>query len=124
MRSDLRYAFRALLARPGFSALGVLTLAIGIGVNAVAFSGIHGLLFKTRNFADVERLGWIMYHAPGNSYGQISWPNYRDLAAASKSFESIAASGRMALSLRDGQHARQVWALVVSTNYFATLRAR
>lgn len=123
LSSDVRYAIRALLARPGFSALGVLTLAIGIGVNAVAFSAINGLLFKTRQFPGVEALGWIMYHSPGNPYSQISWPNYRDLAAASRTFESIAASGRVALSLQGDGQARQVWGLFVSANYFSTLRA-
>jgi predicted permease len=123
LSSDLRYAIRALLARPGFSALGVLTLAIGIGVNAVAFSAINGLLYKTRRFPSVESLGWVMYHSPGNPYAQISWPNYRDVAAGSKTFESIAASGRVPLSLQDEGQARQVWALFVSANYFSTLRA-
>jgi putative ABC transport system permease protein len=121
--SDIRYAMRALLARPGFSVLGVLTLAIGIGVNAVAFSAINGLLFKTRRFPNVETLGWLMYHSPGNPYSQISWPHYRDLAAASKTFESITASGRVPLSLHDEGRARQIWALFVSSNYFTTLRA-
>jgi putative ABC transport system permease protein len=123
LRSDVRYALRALLARPGFSALGVVTLAIGIGVNAVAFSAINGLIFKTRQFPNVETLGWLMYHTPGNPYSQVSWPTYRDLATASQAFESIAASGRVPLSLRDQGRARQIWALFVSANYFSTLRA-
>lgn len=47
---DLRYGFRSLVNRPGGSALAILTLAIGIGVNAVAFSALDGLFMKPRRF--------------------------------------------------------------------------
>ena len=121
--SDLRFAVRALLARPGFSALAVLTLAIGIGVNAVAFSAVNALLYKPLRFPGVETLGWIQTRSPGNPYSQTSWPDYQDLARTARNFESIAAEGRMPLSLHDGKRTRQIWALLVSGNYFSTLRA-
>jgi len=121
--SDLRFAIRALLARPGFSALAVLTLAIGIGVNAVAFSALNALLFKPSRFPGAETLGWIMTRAPGNPYGLTSLPDYQDLARGARAFESVAAEGRMPLSMLDGNRARQVWGLVISGNYLSTLRA-
>ena len=124
--SDLRFAFRALLARPGFSTLAVLTLAIGIGVNAVAFSALNALLFKPLRFPGVEALGWIMTRSPGNPYGLTSWPDYQDLARTARTFESIAAEGRMPLGMHDihgGSRTRQVWALAVSGNYLSTLGA-
>jgi len=124
LRSDLRFAVRALLARPGFSTLAVLTLAIGIGVNAVAFSALNALLFKPLRFPGVETLGWILTRSPGNPYSQASWPDYQDLARNARSFESIAAEGRMPLSMHDGTRTRQIWSLVVSGNYLSTLRAR
>ncbi len=121
--SDLRFAVRSLLARPGFSALAVLTLAIGIGVNAVAFSALNALLFKPSRFPGAETLGWIMTRAPGNPYGLSSLPDYQDLARNVRAFESVAAEGRMPLSMLEGNRARQVWGLVVSGNYLSTLRA-
>ena len=121
--SDLRFAVRALLARPGFSSLAVLTLAIGIGVNAVAFSAVNALLYKPLRFPGVETLGWIQTRSPGNPYSQTSWPDYQDLARSARSFESIAAEGRMPLSMYDGRRTRQIWALLISGNYFSTLRA-
>ena len=112
--SDLRFAIRALLARPGFSALAVLTLAIGIGVNAVAFSAVNALLYKPLRFPGVETLGWIQTRSPGTLYSQTSWPDYQDLARTSRAFESIAAEGRVPLSMRDGKRTRQIWAMRVS----------
>jgi hypothetical protein len=107
--SDIRFAVRSLLARPGFSALAVLTLAIGIGVNAVAFSALNALLFKPTRFPGAETLGWIMTRAPGNPYGLSSLPDYQDLARNVRAFESVAAEGRMPLSMLEGNRARQVW---------------
>ena len=121
--SDARFAVRALVARPGFSALAVLTLAIGIGVNAVAFNAINALLYKPFRFPGVETLGWVVTRAEGNPYNQSSLPDYEDLARNTRSFDSLAAEGRMPLSLQDGSQSRQVWGLFVSANYFSTLRA-
>ena len=68
--SDARFAVRALVARPGFSALAVLTLAIGIGVNAVAFNAINALLYKPFRFPGVETLGWVVTRTAGNPYNR------------------------------------------------------
>ena len=122
--ADLRFAARALTSRPGFSALAVLTLAIGIGVNAVAFSAINALLFKTHRFAEPDTLGWIMVGQEGNPSGEVSWPEYREIAEASRAFEAIIAHGRRPMSLQTGRTVRQVWTLCVSSNYLTTLRTR
>jgi predicted permease len=122
--ADFRSAIRSLLSRPGFSVLAALTLAIGIGVNAVAFSAINGLLFKTHRFVEPSTLGWIPMQGTGNPYNQVTWPEYREIAAAARGFEGIVAEGRRPLGLRDGNSVRQVWSLCVSSNYLTTLRAR
>ena len=123
-RSDLAYALRALAARPGFSAIAVLTLAIGIGVNTVAFSAINALLYKPLRFPEADTLGWIHSRRPGNPYGQTSWPDYQDLSRAASAFEGIAAETRMPLGMRDREGAHQVWSLLVSSNYLTLVRAR
>jgi predicted permease len=104
--------------------LAVLTLAIGIGVNAVAFSAINGLLYKTRRFANPETLGWIMIGGTANPYGQVSWLEYRDISEGARAFEAIIAHGRRPMSLQEGRSVRQVWALCVSSNYLTALEAR
>ena len=121
---DLRYACRSLVARPGFSLLATVTLAIGIGVTSVAFSALNGLLRKPQRFPDAERLGWILTKEPGNAYGSTSLPDFEDVRRASRAFESIAAEGRMVLSMRTEGGAEEVWALLVSSDYLPMLRAR
>jgi predicted permease len=122
--TDLRYGFRSLLNRPGFAALAILTLAIGIGVNTVAFSALNGLFMKPRRFPGAHELGWIMTKAPGNVYGNVSLPDYQDFARANTTLATIGAEGRMALSMRTDGGSEEVWTLLVSTGYLPMLRAQ
>ena len=132
LRHDLRYAFRALLNRPWFSALAVLTLAIGIGVNTVAFSAMNALFRKPMRFEGARELGWIQTTGGTSAYNHSSLPDYLDLARENRTFASIIAEARLPLSMRDagsdgspgGGASEQVWGLLVSGNYLSTMRAR
>ena len=93
-RQDLKYAIRALLHRPWFSALAVLTLAVGIGVNTVAYSAIDALLGKPMRFPGAEQLGWIQTTGGKSPYNQTALPDYRDLARENRTFEAITAEAR------------------------------
>jgi putative ABC transport system permease protein len=121
---DLKYATRALLRRPWFSVLAVLTLAVGIGVNAVAYSAINALLGKPMRFPGAEQLGWIQTTGGTSPYNQTSLPDYLDLARENRTFAAIIAESRLPLSLAADGPAEQVWSLVVSANYLETMRAR
>ena len=94
LRLDLRYAVRSLLKRPGFTALAVLTLALGLGVNAVAFSAINALLLRPFSLPDAERIGWITMPGPGNGRGYVSPREFERIAREAHSFEGIHAEGR------------------------------
>lgn len=122
--ADLRYAIRTLLHRPLFSATAVLTLALGIGVNAVAFSAINGVLMKPGRLADARELGWILVKAPGNAYGAMSLPDFEDVRRTSRTFDSIAAEARVPLSVRTDRGVETAWTLLVSSEYLTMLRAR
>ena len=124
LRLDLKYATRALLGRPGFSALAVLTLALGIGVNTVAFSALNALIYKPTSFSGAASLGWILGREGASGADPVSLPDYQHFASSSRSFETIAAEGRLPLSLRREGAAEQVWSLVVSANYLAMLGVR
>jgi predicted permease len=124
LRLDLKYAIRALLGRPAFSALAVLTLALGIGVNTVAFSALNALLYKPTSFSNAESLGWILGRVGSSGEDLVSWPDFQHFARNNTLFEAIAAEGRLPLSLQREGSAEQVWALVVSSNYLSMLGAR
>jgi predicted permease len=118
---DLRYAARSLRRRPGFSAIAVLTLALGIGVNAVAFSAIDALLLRPFRIADADRIGWIMVPGPGNPRGYATTPELDALSRAASSFEGIAAEARVPVSVQANSGAEQGWALLVTSNYLRLL---
>ena len=122
LRLDVRYAYRALLRRPGFTALAVLTLAIGIGVNTVAFSAVNALLLKPFDVADGDRSGWLMFD--GDPNGHVSIADYLALADGLKTFSHVAAEGRLPVSLHSTGGAQQAWSLLVSGNYFTAVDAR
>jgi predicted permease len=122
--ADLEYAVRNIARRPGFAALAVLTLAVGIGVNAVAFTAVNALLFHPFVFKGVDRLGWVMLSTPGNPHGEMSYAEFADLRERARAFEAVAAEGRTPLALMSGGRAEQIWTLLVSGDYFRVLDAR
>src|ERR1044072_150016 len=71
---DLRFGVRTLLKSPGFTAVAVLTLALGIGANTAIFSVVNGLLLRPLPYADSERLAIIWTHSPGANVAQ-DWPS-------------------------------------------------
>ena len=122
--ADLKYAVRNVARRPGFAALAVLTLAVGIGVNAVAFTAVNALLFHPFVFKGVDRLGWVMLATPGNPHGEMSYAEFADVRGRVRAFEAVAAEGRTPLALMTGGRAEQIWTLLVSGEYFRVLDAR
>lgn len=124
LRLDLRYALRSLLRRPAFSAIAVITLALGIGVNTVAFNGINALLLRSFRIPDSDRIGWVMLAGPGNPHGDVTLAEFEALERGVPSFEGIAAEARIPVSIRTEQGAAQGWSLLVTTNYLHTLRVK
>ena len=88
---DLRYALRQLARRPGFAAVLVLTLALGIGANPAVFSVVDGVLLRPLPYPEPERLTvvWTQYPARGFMEFPASWPEYEEYRAQSHSFEEL-----------------------------------
>ncbi len=102
LSEDIRFAFRTLAKHPGFTAVAVVALALGIGANATVFAITNGVLFKNMPFVS-ER---IMYLSTKNlSRGQnrsgVSYPDYRDWRAQTKSFETLGAFGFDVVNVSD-----------------------
>ncbi|HZS46475.1 MAG TPA: ABC transporter permease [Blastocatellia bacterium] len=90
-RQDIRYGFRMLMAKPSFTIIAILALALGIGVNSAIFSVVNGVLLKPLGYKQPDKLVRIWEKWGGFDQGSISYPNFQDWRDRNKSFESIAA---------------------------------
>src|SRR5258708_3501872 len=93
---DLGYAIRGMRRNPGFSAVGIATLAVSIGVNAAVFTLTNTVLFQ--GFPLVERNDRILYISGS---GGVSWPDFEDWRAQAKSFTGMAVAADLAISVSD-----------------------
>jgi len=91
--SDLKYAFRSLAKTPGFTAVAVVTLALGIGANTAIFSVVNSVLLAPPPFRDMDRLAmiWQTDRASGTTREPASIPDYDDFRRMSKTFAGMAA---------------------------------
>jgi len=90
--SDLKFALRQLLKNPGFTAVAVLTLALGIGANTALFSVVNGVLLRPLPFHEHDRLVTLWESSPAQGMDQqnVSPPNFADWRAQSSVFEEMA----------------------------------
>ncbi|HVN05663.1 MAG TPA: ABC transporter permease [Bryobacteraceae bacterium] len=117
---DLRYAIRVVRGSLGFTAVAVLTLALGIAANSTVFGWIDNLLLHP--FAGVGgRLAAIETVSPTGEYSNTSYRDYRDYRDRVKSFSGLAASLLNAFNVGPVDHPRRVFGEYVSGNYFAVL---
>jgi macrolide transport system ATP-binding/permease protein len=117
---DLGYGFRQLRRSPGFSALAVLCLALGIGANAAVFSWLEGILFRPYPLvAKQERLFAVAATVQGESSPDLlSWPDFRDLRRNCTLCEDSFVSKITGSTLNIGDHAEVTTGSIVSANYF------
>ncbi|HWG49442.1 MAG TPA: ABC transporter permease, partial [Candidatus Acidoferrales bacterium] len=85
---DLRYAIRQLLKAPGFAALAICTLAIGIGANTAMFTVVESVILRPLPYAHSERL--VGLGKPGQGFLSTSWLNYRDVRDQAQTFSTVA----------------------------------
>ncbi|HEY2362101.1 MAG TPA: ABC transporter permease [Candidatus Angelobacter sp.] len=86
---DVRYALRMLRKNPGFAAVAVLTLALGIGANSAIFTVVNAVLLQPLPYPEPDRL---VYLNEGNALSSIGYPNYVDWAAQNHVFENISST--------------------------------
>src|SRR5688572_14678312 len=87
---DIRFAVRSLLNRRGFTAIAVLTLALGIGACTAIFSVVDGVLVRSLPYPEAERIVQLRELNPKGGQMRFAEPNYLDLSARSRTFEAIA----------------------------------
>jgi predicted permease len=122
LASDLRYAVRQLLKGPGFAAVAVLSLALGIGANTAVFSWIDAIVLRPLPGVDDRGLVAFETVAPsGDPVPTSSYPDFRDYRDHLALLSGLAMSQPAALGLGDRDHVDRVWGEMVSGNYFAVL---
>src|ERR1051326_6216302 len=90
--SDFRFAVRALLKRPGFTAVAVATLALGIGANTAIFSIVDAVLLRPLPYANVDRLASVRGGSlQTQEFGNLSPMDFYDLQARTRTFERLPA---------------------------------
>jgi predicted permease len=123
---DVRYGLRMLWKRPGFTAIAVLSLALGIGANTAVFSVVNALLLKPLPYPDPDRLAVLWTRTPGANTPQ-DWPSpgiYADLRNESHSFESVSISEGRNGTLLGRDQPERIEALLTSSSLFHLLGAR
>ena len=88
---DIQYGVRMVAKSPGFAAIAILTLALGIGANTALFSVVNGVLLNPLPYRQPDRLVAIYAKSKEFSHYSISYPNFLDWARGQRSFSSLAA---------------------------------
>src|SRR5678815_4416538 len=124
--NDLAYGFRMLLKNPRFTAVSVLSLAIGIGANTAIFSVTNALLFRPLPYKDAERLVILWNRSPGLNVEQdwFSPGQYLDIRAENKVFDDVAVTIDGSFNLTGQSIPERVEGARVSSSLFSLLGAQ
>lgn len=121
MFNDLRVALRGLMARPGFTTLATLTLALGVGASGAVFSVLDALYFRPLPLREPDRLVRITRPSPKTVFGLLSYPEFQEIAAASPAFSDVVAIGGRGVTLHEKGETRMLLVKYVSPLFFDTL---
>jgi len=121
---DIRYAARGIWRARVFSAIVILTLAVGIGANTAIFSAVYAVLLKPLPFPSGERLVWLGESSAKASGISVTWINFEHWRKESRSFESMAAFQKEDLTLTGRGQAVLTHAGVVTNEFFRLTGSR
>jgi putative ABC transport system permease protein len=116
--TDLRYAGRTLTNSPGFTAVAVLTLAVGIGANTAIFSFVNGLLLKPLPYDDPDRIVRVLERPPRGERNGISTLNFLDWQKDNTVFDFLSAQTGGSVTMTGGSEPVQIVGGRVSADYF------
>jgi putative ABC transport system permease protein len=122
---DIRYGFRSLLKHPGFTAVAVITLALGIGANSAMFSTVNAVLLKPLPYPEAERI--VLLEGVNTSKGitdsNMSIPDFADWQNQNQVFEQLAGFVTGGSLLTSGDETERVRATGVTSDFFPLFRA-
>jgi predicted permease len=122
---DVRYGLRMMVKSPVFTAVAVLTLALGIGVNVAIFSVVDGVLLHSLPYPAADRLVKITFNNPGVGLHDIpfSYPEFDDLRTRADVFDEVTVVWPSSGNLTGAKQPERLELLAVSPNYFSLLGA-
>jgi putative ABC transport system permease protein len=118
---DMRYAIRILAKNPGFTAVAVLTLALGIGANTAIFSVVHAVLLRPLPYPEPDRLVILAEKDREGDRMGASYPNYIDWRERAQSFEDMAAYVTQSFNLTGSEKPMRLQGRKVNWNFFQML---
>jgi putative ABC transport system permease protein len=120
---DLRYGIRSLLKNPGFTAVVVVMLTLGIGANTAIFSLVHAVLLRSLPFPDSDRLVVVKSQngKTGETLPSVSPADFFDWKRQSQSFATMAAHSGWSITLLEGGESELIPADRVTEEFFSTL---
>jgi macrolide transport system ATP-binding/permease protein len=123
MFQDLRYAIRALWRKPGFALTAILSIALGIGANALIFSQVHGMLLRPLPVPHASEVVTLRSRTPNGTFGSISWPDYLDFRDRDQSFKGVVAYEHIAIGYAPDAATQSTLktGMLVSGNFFRVL---
>src|SRR6202008_1015446 len=122
---DVRYSLRMIAKAPGFAAIAILTLALGIGANATIFSWINSaLLNPIPGLASPSEVVAMAENSPGDNPLGFTYPDIEAMRDGQQSFSGITACMFTQMSLTGKGNPERVWGMVAAANYFDVLGVR
>src|ERR1035437_5310166 len=122
---NLKYTIRQLRNSPGFTAMALLTLALGIGANTAIFTLVNSVLLRPLPYPEPSRLvaiDQVFTTRGGGEFRAWSYPRFEDLRRVSNSFDSVAAFTPVNVNLTGTQSPERLNGECVSAAYFRVLR--
>ncbi|HYW47473.1 MAG TPA: ABC transporter permease [Bryobacteraceae bacterium] len=121
LSQDVRYGLRSLGNNPAFTSVSVIVLALGIGANTAIFSLVNGVLLQPLPYSNPGRLVQLRERSPDFSSMSVSYPNFLDWQASSRSFAGMAAYRWEDYDLTGGGPAEHLSGKMVSADFFRVL---
>jgi predicted permease len=118
---DVRYGLRVLAKNPGFTAIAILTLALGIGANTALFSVVNGVLLNPLPFPNPEELVAVYASSPTSEQNSISYPNFLDWEKDNHSFAALGAFRSDDYNMVGAGEPQRVHIHMISAEFFPTL---
>jgi putative ABC transport system permease protein len=123
MVQDVRYAFRVFVKNPGFTAVALITLSLGVGATTAIFSVLNTVMLRPLPFAEPNRLVRLWESNPGSGWPEFSFsqPNFLDVRARNTTFERLASASGVGFALTTESEADIVRGNAVTTDFLPAL---